>query len=246
MSGKGFGIGEAGILLTDDREIYERAIIFGHYERHSEITIDYLKKGIGLPWGGYKYRMHQMSSAVGIVKIKYFKEEMEEIDKAMNYFCDLLENLPGIKPHRPPKNSQTTKGAWYFPIAFYEKEKFDGLSLTRFCEALRAEGVNTYPGCNKPLHLHPIFYSIDVYNDGKPTNLRNLPENVKKEKPSLPVSENIGKKVFSIPRFVKFKPDIIEKYFSAFEKVVKNYKELLKDDKPEPEEIGKWGLTLGI
>jgi len=52
MSRKSFAIGEGGIMLTNDKEIYERAITFGHYERHSELTIDYLKKGAGLPWGG--------------------------------------------------------------------------------------------------------------------------------------------------------------------------------------------------
>ena len=61
MSGKSFAIGEGGILTTDDREIYERAIAFGHYARYNAnfIETDYLKEGAGLPLGGYKYRMHQ-------------------------------------------------------------------------------------------------------------------------------------------------------------------------------------------
>ncbi len=246
MTGKSFPIGEGGIMLTDDLEIYERAIIFGHYERHSEITIDYLKNGTGIPWGGYKYRIHQLSSAVGIVFIKIFKEIFEEIDKAMNYFCDLLDTLPGIKTHRPPKNSGLTKGGWYFPLAHYNKEELNGLSITRFCEALREEGISVYPGCNKPLHMHPVFQNIDIYNDGKPTIIRNSEKDIRSKKGSLPVSENIGKKVFSIPRFTKFNKKVIEKYFSGFEKVVKNHKELLKDDPGDPPEIGNWSLTFRI
>ena len=35
MSEKGFAIGEGGILITSNRQIYERAIAFGHYERTS-------------------------------------------------------------------------------------------------------------------------------------------------------------------------------------------------------------------
>ena len=59
MSGKALACGEGGILVTNDRRIYERAIIFGHYERHSfAITYGDLKAGAGLPWGGCKYRMH--------------------------------------------------------------------------------------------------------------------------------------------------------------------------------------------
>src|SRR5947209_12920111 len=40
MSGKSFAIGEGGILLTNDRRTYERAIAFGHYERHATLTIE--------------------------------------------------------------------------------------------------------------------------------------------------------------------------------------------------------------
>src|SRR5437763_1780866 len=59
MSGKSFAIGEGGMLLTNDRRIYERAVAFAHYERHAELTFDDLVAGAHLPWGGYKYRMHQ-------------------------------------------------------------------------------------------------------------------------------------------------------------------------------------------
>jgi len=245
MSGKSFAIGEGGILITNDREIYERAIIFGHYERHSkEITIDYLKRGAGLPWGGYKYRMHQLSSAVGLVQIKKYKKEMEEIDRAMNYFWDLLEGLPGIRAHRPAKNSGCTMGGWYSALGLYVSEELEGLSITRFCEALRAEGVPTIPGCNRALHLHPLFNEIDVYNDGKPTRIRNAKADIRQPKGSLPVSEGIQEKVFRIPWFKRFKPEIIKQYAFAFEKVVKNYKDLLKEDKGNPEDFGSWGLSF--
>jgi len=247
MSGKSFAIGEGGILLTNNREIYERGIIFGHYARQrEEITIDYLKKGSGLPWGGYKYRMHQLSSAVGLVQMKKYKAEMEEIQKAMNYFWDLIEKLPGIKSHRPPEDSNGTKGGWYSPHGLYFSEELSKLSITRFCEALRAEGVPASPGCNRALHLHPLFHNIDVYNDGKPTVIRNSENDTRQLGGSLPVAEGIQEKVFFIPWFKKFKPDIIKQYANAFEKVIKNYKELLKDDKGNPEDFGSWGLTFKI
>ena len=33
MGGKSFAIGEGGMLATNDREIFEKAMSFGHYER---------------------------------------------------------------------------------------------------------------------------------------------------------------------------------------------------------------------
>ena len=53
-----------------------------------------------MPWGGYKYRMHQISSAVGRVQLKHYDARIEEIQKAMNYFWDLLEGV--LRLARPP------------------------------------------------------------------------------------------------------------------------------------------------
>ncbi len=244
MSGKAFATGEAGIMLTNDRDIYERAILFGHYERHSEIENPELKALSGLPWGGYKYRMHQMSSAIGLVQVKQFQKDMVEIDKAMNYFWDLLEGYPGIRPHRPPKNSGCTKGGWYFPLAIYVKEELEGLSISRFCEALRAEGVGcAYPGCNRPLHLHPLFQDVDVYRHGRPTRIAYSQRDVREKAGCLPVTDALQKRVFAVPWFKHFWPEIIQHYARAFKKVIENYKELLADDKGDPEELGGWFLS---
>ncbi|MCD6232517.1 DegT/DnrJ/EryC1/StrS family aminotransferase [Candidatus Aerophobetes bacterium] len=249
MSGKSFAIGEGGIMVTNDREIYERAVIFGHYIRHSSlITLGNLKAGMGLPWGGYKYRMHQLSSAMGRVQLKKYPQEMAEIDKAMNYFWDLLEGTPGIRAHRPPRNSGSSMGGWYSPHGIYYPEELEGLSVSRFCEAVRAEGVTCEPGCNKALHLHPLLNNIDVYNQGKPLRIANLPEGVDiRESPgSLPVAERIQERVFSVPWFKHYRPKIIEEYALAFKKVAENYKELLPGDKGNPQDIGGWGLSKHI
>lgn len=249
MSGKSFAIGEGGIMVTNDREIYERAVIFGHYIRHSSlITLGNLKAGMGLPWGGYKYRMHQLSSAMGRVQLKKYPQEMAEIDKAMNYFWDLLEGTPGIRAHRPPRNSGSSMGGWYSPHGIYYPEELEGLSVSRFCEAVRAEGVTCEPGCNKALHLHPLLNNIDVYNQGKPLRIANLPEGVDiRESPgSLPVAERIQERVFSVPWFKHYRPKVIEEYALAFKKVAENYKELLPGDKGNPQDIGGWGLSKHI
>jgi len=240
MSAKSFSIGEAGILLTDNREIYERAILFGHYLRHDEIELESLKKGIGLPWGGSKNRMHQMSSAIGLVLLKYYPGMIQEIDKAMNYFWDLLEDCPGIRAHRPDKDSGSTKGGWYFPLGLYRSEELGGLSITRFCEALQAEGVPSLPGCNKALHLHPLFNTIDIYNEGKPTIISKAKRDVRRLRGNLPVSEGIQEKTFTIPLFYKYEKSAIRKYADIFKEITKNYKKLLPGDKGNLEELGGW------
>jgi len=241
MSGKSLATGEAGIMATDDLEIHERAIAFGHYGRFGQsIETEDLKPFIGLPLGGYKYRMHQMSAAVARVQLKHYDERNKEILEAMNYFWDLLEDVPGIDAHRPAKDSGSEMGGWYAARGLYRPEELGGLSITRFCEALAAEGVSCSPGCNKPLHLHPVFNTCDVYGHGKPTRIANSDRDLRQPPGSLPVSENITSMFYSIPWFKHHRPAIIEEYALAFRKVAENYKELLEGDPGNPPNLGGW------
>ena len=232
MTGKSFAIGEGGIMFTNDQRVYERAMLFGHYARHGNVELEDLKKYTGIPCGGYKYRMHQLTSAFGRVQLKLYKEQFAEIAKAMNYFCDLLEDTPGVYPVRPQKGSNCTKGGWYLPLAHYKPEDFEDLSVQRFVEAINAEGLECFASCNKPLHTHPLFTEMDVYGHGKPTRIANLPDGIDiiQSQGDLPVSEAVNNRICTIPWFKHYKPELIEEYANVYKKVAQNYKDLLKDD----------------
>ncbi|MBQ7055082.1 MAG: DegT/DnrJ/EryC1/StrS family aminotransferase, partial [Oscillospiraceae bacterium] len=242
MSGKSLAIGEAGILWTNDREIYERATAFGSYERFitGGIEIEYLKPLAGLPLGGYKHRMHQVSAAMGRVQLKHYDARCAEINKAVKYFEDKIKNLPGIKLVHVDESDGSTMAGWYVPVIRYTKEELGGLSISRFCEAMCAEGVKIHPGINRPLHTHPVHGTADVYNDGKPVRLAFANKDVREMDKDLEVSKDINKKTFFMPWFKHFRPEIIDQYAAAFAKVIENYKELLADDKGDPEILGGW------
>lgn len=244
MTGKSFAIGEAGIMCTNDRETYERAIAFGHYERFSvkNLETENLKYYTGVPLGGHKFRMHQMSAAVGRVQLKYYDERCAEIQKAMNYFWDLLEGVPGLRAHRT-KGEGYSMGGWYSAHGIYETDELGGLSATRFMEAVKAEGFATAGvGCNRPLHIHPTTQRTDVYGEGGPKPLTPADDIVMQAPQELPVSMNINNRVYFIPWFKKFYPEIIEQYANAFRKVAENYQELLPGDTGNPENGGGWNF----
>ncbi len=241
MSGKSLAVGEAGMLVTDDLEIYERGIALGHYGRfNTDIQTESLKPHIGLPMGGYKYRMHQMSSAMGRVQLRHYDERCAEIQKAMNHFWDLLEDVPGIKPHRPAKDSGSTMGGWYAARGLYRPEEIGGLSATRFCQAVSAEGVGCSAGINKPLHTHPLFNTTDVYGHGKPTRIANADRDLRQPVGSLPVTELMPKRCYSIPWFKHYDEQIIGEHALAYRKAAENYEALLEDDPGDAEGMGGW------
>lgn len=232
------------MLVTNDREIYERSIAFGHYERYGgDIAAEHLRPYAGLPLGGAKHRMHQVSSAVGRVQLRHYDSRNAEISRAMNYFWDLLEGVPGLRAHRTEKGSGSFNGGWYAARGHYVAEELGGLSITRFCEAMRAEGVdNCHPGCNLPLHRHPLFQDADVYGHGKPTRIAFATRDVRLLDTGLPVSEHTPSRVYSVPWFKHCRPEAIERYAAAFRKVADNYKALLPDDPGNPPALGGWGL----
>jgi perosamine synthetase len=241
MSGKSMVSGEGGMLVTNDQEIYERSIAFGHYERFGkDIQTPELQQFTGLPMGSQKCRMHQLSSALGRVQLKYYDARCEEIRKAMNYFWDLLEGIPGIRAHRVPKDSDSNMSGWYAAHGIYVPEELEGLSLTRFCAAVRAQGAPCSPGANKPLHLHPLFNTCDVYGHGKPTRIANSDRDLRQPPGSLPVTESLNARLYSIPWFKHYRPEIIEQYAHAYKVVAENYKQLLADDPGDPENLGGW------
>ena len=243
MSGKSFAIGEGGMMITNDRSVYEHALALGTYERFKDenITCEDLKPYTGLPLGGYKYRMHQLSSAVGRVQLKYYDERCAEIRKAMNYFWDLLEGVPGIRAHRVDESDGSNMGGFYNAHGIYVPEELGGLSVTRFCEALRAEGIaEAVPGLNAPLHAHGVFQTADIYGDGKPTREANAVNDVKAFDENLAPSEFISTNAFGVPWFKKFIPAEIEEYANAVRKVCENYADLLPGDTGNPPQVGGW------
>ena len=234
MAGKSLAIGEAGMLVTDDREIHERTIAFCHYERIAaeveapDLAAMAMGPNVGpLPLGGAKGRLNQVCSAMGRVQLKHYPQRMAEIQRAMNRFWDLLNGTPGIRPHRPPEDSASTMGGWYNPVGHYLPEHLDGLPVARFVEAVRAEGGRSRRGINFPLHLHPLFNDADVYGDGKPTRTAFSDRDLRQPPGSLPVAEGAAERTFGIPWFKHDRPGLIERYAAAYRKVALQADKLL-------------------
>ena len=241
MSGKSFSAGELGMLVTDNRKYYERAIAFAHYERNSP---EYIKECTDLaPYakialGGIKGRANQLCTALARIQLKYYDERCEEIRRAMNYFWDLMEGVPGLHAIRVDESTGSHMGGWYCPHGVYRPEELGGLSSKRFCEAMRAEGVSCcWEGGNYCLHIHHFFKDFDLFNTGKPSRIAfnecDMRETDKACDPSLQIY------CFQVPRFKTFDREWIEKYANAFKKVVSHYEELLEGD-TDKSQGGRW------
>lgn len=237
MAGKSFAIGEAGIITTNQRELYERCVLFGHYERtgvssnfnavDNQLTNPKLQFFKGIPIGAVKNRMNQTCSAMGRVQLKYYDNRISEIQDSMNYFWNLLNGLPGLHAHRVDISDGSTMGGWYYPQGLYCSKELGEISSTTFAKAINAEGIKRcFPGGNNPLHTHNYFNYSDLFNLGKPTAIAFGQRDVRQGIGTLPVSESIKDITVAVPWFKHFESNTIQNYANAFKKVIENAEEL--------------------
>jgi len=99
MASKSFPIGEGGMLSTNDRTIYERALAFGHYERMGELTLPDLRPLAGAPLGGVKHRINQTASAMGRVQLKHYPQRIKAgVDiVGISHFGTFLNNTESYR-----------------------------------------------------------------------------------------------------------------------------------------------------
>lgn len=219
MARKSLAAGEAGMLSTNQREVYERAVLYSHYERHaSDLTIPELQALGGLPFGGVKGRLAQFCAAVGRVQLKHYPARCAEIRAAMDRFFALIADLPGLRPHRTAE-PDSSMGGWFYPHALYDPEALGGLPIGRFIEAVRAEGAWISPTASFCLHQSPLFTTGDIFHDGRPTAQANAGREGRSEAPSLPVTEALSGRALRVPWFKHDRPEAIARHAAAYRKV---------------------------
>ncbi|MBQ5973515.1 MAG: aminotransferase class V-fold PLP-dependent enzyme [Oscillospiraceae bacterium] len=241
MSGKSFAAGELGMLVTDKRPLYERAMAFGHYERNNGDYIresEDLKPYFHIALGGAKGRANQLCSALARVQLKYYDQRCAEIRRAMNAFWDRLEGLPGIRAIRVDESTGSNMAGWYCAQGLYRPEELHGLSVKRFCAALRAEGFGgAWDGGNFCLHTHPFFKTFDLRHEGAPSRIVFNDRDVRALDDACRPSEDI--QCFSVPWFKHFDEAWIDRYAAAFRKVIVNHEQLLEADS-DKRQGGRW------
>ena len=245
MSTKSFSAGELGIVVTSNRKIYERALAYGHYDRNNSKYItecEDLFPYHHIALGSVKGRANQLCTAIARVQLKYYDERCREIRKAMNYFWDLLEGLPGIKPVRVDERSGSNMAGFYCAQGIYYPEQLHGLSINTFIKAVIAELGNNElclsTGANFPLHTHNYFKTFDFNGSGEPSRIVNADRDVRELDKKLPVSESI--QCFGVPWIKKYNKEWIERIASCFRNVIENHELLLELEDEKKKKGGRW------
>jgi dTDP-4-amino-4,6-dideoxygalactose transaminase len=163
-SGKNIAAGDGGMLVTDDRDLYERALLAGMHpmRTHKQLTNPRLKERIDSFI--YTYRINALTAALALKMMDRLEQLNEWRRRNYAQLAEALRGVPGIRPQRLPEHLDP---AWHMGQWTFLPEEVPGVSRAQYLKALQAEGVpigGSYVGV--PIHLRRTFQRKE-YHFGK-------------------------------------------------------------------------------
>ena len=147
-------LGDAGMILTDDPEVAERAGTLRHHGRMGK-TIDHIA-GISNLSGvsGTNSKMDDLQAAILMAKLTRLEADIAARAAIAAAYTERLTGVPGVlrTPQVVPRPVPTDP-VWYVYVV--EVERRDAL-----VEHLTARGIGTETYYPSPLHLQPCFADL--------------------------------------------------------------------------------------
>ncbi|MCX6718058.1 MAG: DegT/DnrJ/EryC1/StrS family aminotransferase [Candidatus Staskawiczbacteria bacterium] len=166
--------GEGGIILTDNKKIYEMGRSMANQGR--KVSNGKWLEHVML---GYNYRLDEMSCALGISQM----QRINEILKKRKNVAELYnKKLKGIKDLEIPCIKPENKLSWFVYVVKLS-ENFSGAKRDKIIKKMAEQGIQ----CSdyfQAIHLQPFYKNNFGYKKG-----------------DFPVAENISKRTLALPFF---------------------------------------------
>lgn len=212
--------GEGGILTTNNKNYYDRALLLGHYNKRckQEISVNSPFYKYAITGMGLKYRAHPL--AIAIATENFFR--LKKYLAAKRFFAKKI--MSKLKKYDniilPSFDEKIIMPSWY---AFIIQYKSNNVNLEKFYDALQMEGLceADLPKSTCPLNLLPLFQN--------PTDLFPIYKDQKwfYKEGEFPKAEKFYKNVIKIPIWARKKDwNIMKLYVQGIEKVLNNLSEL--------------------
>ncbi|MHA1791677.1 MAG: DegT/DnrJ/EryC1/StrS family aminotransferase [Promethearchaeota archaeon] len=197
--------GEGGVLITNDIEIYEKAVALGHYKDIPKLQREkykkYYKTGLGL-----KHRISPLHAAIARCQLKKFPEINERITKNCEKFRKEIKDIEGTAFCIPevPKYIKRT----YFMNQVRYENKQGSIPKSDLVFMLKSEGLQVGESRYELLHEQPYF-----------TERGHDPNDFK-------FTKNIVKNLISFPNFPWDESgELVEQYINGIKKVAFHLKD---------------------
>ena len=132
QQGKNMTSGEGGIVVMDDRDLFERCFMYHNDGRGYGDRSNYYEVQ------GWNFRVSGFQAAVLAVQLTHLDEWLERKAQAVRYLEHQLSEVEGLR--FPRTDPRATRLSYLYPRFAYDAAAFDDVPAVRFAEALRAEG----------------------------------------------------------------------------------------------------------
>ncbi len=150
--------GEGGVFVTNNTDFYERALLFGHYNKRCKQEIrpdsphyDYAETGFGL-----KLRAHPFAIAMANEQLDHLPQWHAAKNQNAAYLSNKLAAFPELEVPVPAHTGD--QPAWY-AYTFRLRPAMLAISAAEFCRQLNAAGLDeaSASGSTRPLNLLKLF-----------------------------------------------------------------------------------------
>lgn len=203
--------GEGGILLTNNQDIYEKAVLLGHnLKRPKQSVVNEIYKPLERTGYGLKLRIHPLAALISDYQLNnYCFDWIKTRTETLNYFQNKLEGtflLP-----MEIKDYVTSMGAWY---SFMPRIKSEyRINKEHFSEWMKLNGLSISIPKSKPLTEYELFYpdrfKINCFDKNEILNCHN--------------AEIYHNSLVSFPTFSFNEYEMIDKYIAAIYKYMEEF-----------------------
>jgi perosamine synthetase len=144
--------GEGGMLVTDDDNLAFKVRILNSHGRNPNNSKQFWSEVIG-----YKFKMTNLSAAIGIAQLRRINELIDRKRQILKYYQDRLLALPEVSMN--PIQEFSESGAWMPTVVF---SKDSGVSREDLLENFRAANIDAR------VFFWPIS-SMPQFNNGEKT-----------------------------------------------------------------------------
>jgi dTDP-4-amino-4,6-dideoxygalactose transaminase len=216
--------GEGGILIANDRLIYERALAFGaHPARLSnELKDEELRTYIDSL--GFNFRPHPLAAAMAMAQLPHLAGWIR--NKERN-FARLFRRVAGIAELHGAEFLRRHKGSVHgyhmAPLKVVHPE-LRGLPRSVIVDALRAEGVPVGGYVGTPIPLRPRFRDLVFYGRGCPWTCRHAVRLPDYAAGNWPVAERVCREgeIILMGNHYALDLKLMDQYATAIEKLASN------------------------
>lgn len=185
--------GEGGMMLTDDEEVYYRALLQGHYNKRckQEIPTDHPLAIFSMTGFGLKFRVHPLAVAMAQEQFSHLEKWLAQRQFYAEKMTAAFSKFSFLKT---PQSSGKQPG-WYAYVMQFDASHSNGISIDLFTKSMLAEGLTELdrPRSTGTLHWLPLFI--------KPEKAlpRLYPHPVEQKWQSFPVADQFYENALKLP-----------------------------------------------